>query len=389
MPHVVWISKTFVAVPAQRLLDRLAGGGLWRVTLITPPSWRQDGREDIFHPMPAARFTAITLPISWNGHFHRYVYRGLGAALSALRPDVVQIDEEPYNPAAWQGLYHARRLGRPALLVAWQTIARRYPPPFAWGEAWAYRRASAIIAGNQAAADVVRAKGYRGPLGIQGLHGIDPELWTPRALASPAADGAFTIGVVGRLVAEKGIDLAIAALPALPERCRLRIIGGGPAADALRALADRLGVAARVEFAGALPAAAMPAAMRALDALALPSRTRPNWSEQFGRVLVEAMASGVPVVGAASGEIPAVIGDAGLVVPEGSSTALANALGALASDPVRWEACARRGVQRARDHFTQAAIAARLSDLYATIVTGRAERYPEERGNVHSPAWRG
>ncbi len=389
MPHVVWISKTFVAAPAQRLLDRLAGGGRWRVTLITPPSWRQDGREDLFHPMPAARFTAITLPIRGNGHFHRYVYHGLGAALSALRPDVVQIDEEPYNPAAWQALYHARRLRRPALLVAWQTIARRYPPPFAWGEAWAYRQASAIIAGNQAAADVVRAKGYRGAICIQGLHGIDPELWTPRALASPAADDAFTIGVVGRLVAEKGVDIAIAALPLLPERCRLRVIGSGPAADSLRALADRLGVVARVEFVGALPPSAMPAAMRALDALALPSRARPNWSEQFGRVLAEAMASGVPVVGAASGEIPAVIGDAGLVVPEGSSAALASALAVLANDPLRWEACARRGLQRARDHFTQAAIAGRLSDLYATMTAGSLERFPEERGNVHSSAWRG
>ena len=53
--------------------------------------------------------------------------------------------------------------------------------------------------------------------------------------------------------------------------------------------------------------------MRKLHALVLPSRTTPRWKEQFGRVLIEAMACGVPPVGSDSGEIPHVIDDAGLV----------------------------------------------------------------------------
>ena len=78
----------------------------------------------------------------------------------------------------------------------------------------------------------------------------------------------------------------------------------------------------------------MPAAAERLDCLALPSLTRPNWKEQFGRVLVEAMACQVPVVGSDSGEIPNLVGDAGLIVPEGDAAALAAALRRLRDDAV-------------------------------------------------------
>ena len=71
-----------------------------------------------------------------------------------------------------------------------------------------------------------------------------------------------------------------------------------------------------------MPSTEVPAVLRALDVLVLPSLTTPSWKEQFGRVLQEAMACAIPVVGSDSGEIPHVIGDAGLVTPEGDAAAL-------------------------------------------------------------------
>jgi glycosyltransferase involved in cell wall biosynthesis len=106
------------------------------------------------------------------------------------------------------------------------------------------------------------------------------------------------------------------------------------------------------------------------DALALPSLTRPNWKEQFGRILVEAMASGVPCAGSDSGEIPHVLGDAGLVVPEGDAGALAAALSRLADDPGLRRALAARGRARVLARYTHARIAEKTCAVYRALAPG-------------------
>ena len=87
--------------------------------------------------------------------------------------------------------------------------------------------------------------------------------------------------------------------------------------------------------------------LKSMDVLVLPSRSMPYWKEQFGRVLVEAMACGVPVIGSDSGAIPAVIGDAGLVFPEGDDRALADRILQLATDSTLWSDLQERGLARA------------------------------------------
>ena len=83
--------------------------------------------------------------------------------------------------------------------------------------------------------------------------------------------------------------------------------------DELIATAAELGLAERVHLPGVIHNSDLPAFMNALDVFVLPSETRSNWREQFGRVIVEAMSCGVPVIGSDSGEIPTVLGDAGLI----------------------------------------------------------------------------
>ena len=107
-----------------------------------------------------------------------------------------------------------------------------------------------------------------------------------------------------------------------------------------------------------------------MDAMALPSLTRKNWKEQFGRVLIEAMACEMPVIGSDSGEIPNVIGDAGLVTPEGDAQALAAALARLGADPALRADLARRGRQRVLDRFTQEQVARRTAALYQEVLSG-------------------
>ena len=113
---------------------------------------------------------------------------------------------------------------------------------------------------------------------------------------------------------------------AIDPSLRVRLAGDGPERAALAALADELGVTDRVEFTGPLTAEALPDFYRSLDALAVPSLTTTSWVEQFGRVALEAMACGTPVVVSDSGALPEVVGGAALVVPEGDPAELAKAL---------------------------------------------------------------
>ena len=136
----------------------------------------------------------------------------------------------------------------------------------------------------------------------------------------------------------------------------------------MRSLAHELGLVGRVAFAGKIPTAQMPEFYHRLDVLVLPSRTRPNWKEQFGRVLVEAMACGVPVIGSDSGEIPHVAGDAGLIFTEGQVDALRACLAKLVDKPELRANLGRQGRERVLAHYTQAQMADRTYQVYRSML---------------------
>ena len=137
----------------------------------------------------------------------------------------------------------------------------------------------------------------------------------PYLASCPAARQAspLRVGYVGRLVPEKGVQWLIAALSGVAG-ATLVVIGSGPSEARLRRQAVRQGVA--TEWLGKLGADAMPAAYADLDIVVVPSLERPGWAEQFGRVVCEAMLSGVPVVASDSGALLEVVGDAGAMVRE-------------------------------------------------------------------------
>jgi glycosyltransferase involved in cell wall biosynthesis len=200
--------------------------------------------------------------------------------------------------------------------------------------------------------------------------GVDPSVFTPKPLER-RTEGVFIIGYAGRLVSEKGIDLLLHAAARLPGAWRVHIAGDGPAHTALADLAAQLGLADRVVFEGQLPSAQMVSFYHRLDALVLPSRTRPNWKEQFGRLLIEAMACRVPVVGACSGAIPGVIGEGGLIFPEDDVAALHDHLLALMEDEALRQQLGEAGRARVIEHFTQARVAAQTVDVYRAMVEQR------------------
>jgi glycosyltransferase involved in cell wall biosynthesis len=366
--RILMVSKALVVGMYQRKLEELAALPDIELTVAVPPYWRERGTRLWLERTFTRGYDLRVLPMRLNGHYHVHFYPGLSTLLDEVKPDLLHFDEEAYNLSTWLALRATTHRGIPLAFYTWQNLYQRYPPPFRWLEAEVLRRASLAMAGSEAAAEVLRRKGYRGLVDIIPQFGIDPVLFKPAMRDPGAAPRPFTIGFVGRLIPEKGLAVLLEALAPLEGDWQLLVIGSGPERENSQSLATRLGCAARVHFKGQIPSTEMPAELQRMDLLVGPSLTGKTWKEQFGRMFVEAMACEVPVVGSDSGEIPRVIGDGGLIVPEGDVEALRQAIDRLRLDAQERAWLGQRGRQRVLAHYTQAAVAGATAQSYRRVL---------------------
>ena len=223
-------------------------------------------------------------------------------------------------------------LGFKLVLTVWETIAWR--DAYRWPRERGYRRAvlpraDLCLAATGRARDALLLEGVPAERVEVAPPGIDLE----RFAAAERADGGFVLSA-GRLVWEKGHQDVLRAVAALRQGIgvaprpdlRLLIVGDGPEGKRLRAYADDLGIADAVEFRATVPYDEMPALYAGASALVLASLPTKGWEEQFGMVLIEAMATGTPVVACASGAIPEVLDGAGTLVEPGDWRRLAAVL---------------------------------------------------------------
>lgn len=322
--------------------------------------------------------------VTWGTHPALFVYdpRPIWAALGGSW-DLIDIHEEPFALATAEILLlrALRRNRAPVVLYTAQNLWKRYPIPFRWFERQALRHAAGISACNAQAADIVVAKGFAGRPRVIPL-GFDPEKFGPLEADSPEAgptrdresrdsdaaseSAAIIVGYLGRMLPEKGLDVLVDALSVEP-RLHLRVGGVGPYSAQILASVTERGLTDRFEYVGAVPPRDVASFFSSVDVVAVPSLTTPSWTEQFGRVAIEAMACGVPVVTSDAGALPDVVAGAGIVVPEGDPRALANAL-AYAAGPRRSELRAA-GFARAAT-CTWDAVAADYMDLYRSVTRG-------------------
>lgn len=369
--RVLMVSKACLVAAYRTKLMAIGRTPDMELTVITPPSWRDRASSVAFEPGSDTGYRLLVQPIRFNGNFHLHYYPQLGPVVRAWRPDILHMDEEPYNLATWLAWRQARTVGARFLFFSWQNIWRRYPWPFSRLERQVLEGSTFAIMGNAAAADVWRRKGYQGSCRVIPQFGVCPDTFQPTK--TPLAGPPWVIGSASRrLVPEKGVDLLLRAVAQLHGDWRLQIAGEGPSRLNLERLAAELGVAQRVTFIGPLRSTEMPGFLHGLHVLALPSRTLPNWKEQFGRVLVEAMACAIPVVGSDSGEIPQVIGDAGLTFPEEDVTALTGLLRQVLDSAELRHQLGQAGRARVLRHYTQDQIAAQTVAVYQAMLAAPA-----------------
>lgn len=336
------------------------------VHLLAATRWNEAGRRIDLDPLPGEPVTPIR---TLGTHPALFVYdpRPLWSALR--RPqDVIDIHEEPFALATAEILL-LRRMSRqhaPYTLYSAQNIDKRYPIPFRWLERVALRNAAGLQTCNDAAGAICCRKGFPGRPKTIGL-GVDTDVFRPSAKARNRVGSPTVAGYAGRLERRKGVFVLLDAI-SRETGLSLRIAGAGSSEAELRKSVQDLGVADRVQFVGALDGESLADFYRGLDVLAVPSLTAASWVEQFGRVVVEAMACGTPVVASDSGALPEVVGDAGVIVPEGDAAALAEAL--LEAGGARHADLRESGLRRAAP-FDWRAIAGQFTDLYRTVTHAR------------------
>jgi glycosyltransferase involved in cell wall biosynthesis len=371
-PRVVLLRGHNVNVWDLRPLERLAGEYDLSVLMTGSNVHRVEG---LGLPIVPVRTPRDSLPAGRAAGAAAYAlgerYLGLRELLAGA--DIVHAAEL----GTWFSAQAARlrdRLGFRLVLTVWETIAWR--DTYRWPRERGYRRAvlpraDLCLAATERARDALLLEGVAADRVEVSPPGIDLERFgAPQA----GAGGGHVILSAGRLVWEKGHQDVLRAFAALRQGLgvaprpdvRLLIVGDGPEGGRLRSYADELGVADGVGFRATVPYDEMPSLYASASALVLASLPTKGWEEQFGMVLIEAMASGTPVVACASGAIPEVLGGGGTLVEPGDWRGLARAL---ADGPLSAGAARAPAPAGLLERFSTAAAAERTAAAYARVLS--------------------
>ncbi len=270
---------------------------------------------------PDDLFPVRTASSHFSKHIQLFAYdpRPIVKALREHRPHLIDMGHEPYSIAGAEILTLCRWFAPkvPIVMQTNQNILHNYPFPFSWLEQRAFKRVAAAYACSETVVEVLRAKGFDKPAPIV-TFGVDTEAFRLPEANEKRAEGPLTIGFIGRMLPGKGLNVLADALKQLAsEDWRLLVVGEGSEREGFEQRLSAYGIRDRATFTGAIDFALVPDYFHKLDVMVIPTETTKRIREQFGRVIVEAMASGVPVIGSTCGAIPEVIGDAGLVFTEG------------------------------------------------------------------------
>jgi glycosyltransferase involved in cell wall biosynthesis len=371
--RVLTIGHSHVVGVNRAMWRKLAEDPGFSITVAAPKVFQGDLRPLTVDPEPqGSRLHLVPLDVAWTGriHFFHYHHGQLRKLMREGEFDIVHAWEEPYIYAGYQIARSLRNCRSRFVFRTAQNLVKRYPPPFSFFERQTLRRAQAWIAGGSLVFETMVKRGFPKEKGRVLTLAVDVGAFRPLApdqrrqvleelgLQSPL------LGFLGRLSQDKGLDVLMRALELLPvsQPWSLLLLGSGPYESKVHDWAKGRGWQDRVRI-KLVKHDDVPRHLAAMDVLLAPSQTTSHWREQFGRMIVEAFASGVPVIGSDSGEIPRVIGDAGRVVPEADPAAWANAIQELLQSPQTRALLAQRGLERVEQYSTTA-VAGKFAEFY-------------------------
>lgn len=342
--------------------------------VLGPKHWIENGRAVHWQPPADTKYSVHFGSVFFKDKYARACYySGLIKALRSSKPNVIQLFEEPWSFTAAQTLMAAKVYFPQAkfLFYTWENIARGWDYPSRGGFLYRmidramHKHSHGAICATKQAEQVLLQKGYTKPTSVI-TYGI-PDFFLTAPTKTRSQNNSFMVGYVGRLLKMKGVDLLLHAVQKIPH-INLMIIGSGSDEPEFKALASQLNIQDRVHWIAPVAETELPSYLRQMDVLVLPSRTTPGWMEQLGRVLIEAMAVGIPVIGSSSGAIPEVIGNAGLVFQEDDIEDLCAQVQQLINTPELSKQMVNDGTLRIKTHFTWKHFAEKLISFYRTEI---------------------
>jgi glycosyltransferase involved in cell wall biosynthesis len=379
MPRVLLISHTCQSPaegqPKAELLHAMPDIDL---RVLIPDRWKHYGqwRSVKFIQQAQAHYQVGNVRWPWFGpaQFYLHYYPELPRILREFQPEVIDLWEEPWGLVSAHAVWLRDRMlpGTKIISETEQNINRTLPPPFEQFRRYTLKHADFVIGRSREALEITRIKGYNGP-GEVVPNAVDCNLFVPMdritcrreaGLADWCGDEDFVVGYAGRLVEEKGLADLVAAIAECPREVKLLLVGDGPFKAALEMQMGQLSIADRMRIIPGVPLQKLAVLMNSMNVFALASRTTATWKEQFGRVIIEAHACAIPVIGSNSGAIPDVVGEAGLVVPESDPAALSAAIKKLNADRQGAMAMGRRGYERVQKEFSWERVAEQMARIY-------------------------
>ncbi len=375
-----------------RALSQLEPG--IEVTVVVPKRWKPGGVQNkIIETQYRDEGAFKIVPISNYSQNHQGLLT-FGADLISLlrqfRPQIIQVEQGSRGLSYAQMITLNKLLGLKAknIFFTWWNLPYELKLPVALLEKYNLNNSHGIISGNQDGAEILRQRGYKGSIKVMPQLGVDESLFTPKPQPQLAAKlgiqpEEFVVGFVGRFVPEKGLLTLFDALSSLKDKAwKLLLIGRGALQSEFMKKAAENNFKDRIILVESVPHDEVAKYINLMSTLVLPSETTykfktltsAGWKEQFGHVLIEAMACQVPVIGSNSGEIPHVIGDAGLVFPEGDAKALADCLSQLMDKPEFADKLGEMGYQKAMVQYTNKALAKQQLEFYKELVSSRRVR---------------
>src|SRR5438105_3516617 len=145
--NVLMVSKACVVGAYQRKLEAIAARGV-ELTVVVRAAWREPSGVQVLERRYTQGYRLLVSPMRFNGHFHLHYYPQLGRILAEIRPQVVHVDEEPWDFVTYHAVREAVRAGAHSLFFTWQNLLRRYPWPFSFFQGFTFRHCSQALAGN-------------------------------------------------------------------------------------------------------------------------------------------------------------------------------------------------------------------------------------------------
>jgi glycosyltransferase involved in cell wall biosynthesis len=365
MRKLLTLGHSYAVSLNRRLAHEMAVAGRdrWEITCVAPSYFHggNDLAPVVLEPTPDDAYRLHAVPAHFTSRVHVFSYGLELRSLLRQSWDLVHAWEEPYILAGWE----VSRWVQPGTKLVYRTAqsnSKVYPPPFSWFERSSMARASGWICSGRSVEENLRNRpGYQRPHLLSPL-GVDVNAFSPNPRQRIAAAeklnwdaaGPPVVGYVGRFVAAKGVRLLMQALDATTSPWRALFLGAGKLEDELKKWGARHGDRVRVLR---VPHDEVPEYLNVMDLLCAPSQTTTAWREQFGRMLVEAFACGLPVVGSDSGEIATVLGDAGVVVGERDVAGWARAIQELLESPAKRVELGGRGLELAKTRYAWPVVA--------------------------------